>query len=235
MPVLVIAAWLVHLYTASSALLGLWALVAGSQGQFRLAIGLMIATLVIDSTDGALARAVRVRERIPWIDGRRLDDICDYFTYVIVPAGFLIQAGLLPHPAWSAVPLLASAYGFSQDDAKTEDHFFLGWPSYWNVVAIYLYLLEAAPYGGLALVLVFAAAVFVPVKYIYPSRTRVLRGTSVAVLAAWTVVITWVATSPAPDRPWVLASLFGPAYYLGLSFWLNRRSVVGGRNGGALP
>lgn len=232
---LVIAAWLVHLYTASSAVLGLWALVAGSQGQFRLAIGLMIATLVIDSTDGALARAIRVRERIPWIDGRRLDDICDYFTYVIVPAGFLVQADLLPHPAWSALPLLASAYGFSQDEAKTQDHFFLGWPSYWNVVAIYLYLLEATPQWGLALVLVFAAAVFVPVKYIYPSRTPVLRGTSVAVLAAWTVAITWVATSPDPGRRWVLASLFGPAYYLGLSFWLNRGSVVGDRNGSALP
>ena len=39
--------------------------------------------MVIDSTDGALARAVDVRGQIPWFDGRRLDDICDYFTYVI--------------------------------------------------------------------------------------------------------------------------------------------------------
>ena len=33
--------------------------------------------------------------------------------------------------------VMASGYGFSQADAKTEDHYFLGWPSYWNVFALY--------------------------------------------------------------------------------------------------
>ena len=89
-------AWLVHLYTASSAVFGLWAVVACFRGQFRLAMYLMMLTMVIDSTDGALARLVDVRRQIPWFDGRRLDDICDYFTYVVLPACFLIAAGMLP-------------------------------------------------------------------------------------------------------------------------------------------
>ena len=101
-----LAAWLVHLYTASSAVFGLWAIVAAIQLEFRLSIYLMLLTLVIDSTDGALARAVDVRRRIPWMDGRRLDDICDYFTYVLVPAVFLVQTDLLPHPSWAALPVL---------------------------------------------------------------------------------------------------------------------------------
>ncbi len=144
-PVRTLGAWAVHLYTASSAVFGLWGVFAVFSGEFRLAIYLMLLTLVIDSTDGALARWVDVRGRIPWLDGRRLDDICDYFTYVILPACFLVEAQLLPHPAWAAVPVLASAYGFSQELAKTDDHFFLGFPSYWNVVAIYLYLFGAEP------------------------------------------------------------------------------------------
>ena len=90
-------AWLVHLYTASSAVIGLAAIVACTDLEFRLAIYLMLLTLVIDSTDGALARAAQVDRWIPWFNGRRLDDICDYFTYVIVPAFFMIQAGLLPN------------------------------------------------------------------------------------------------------------------------------------------
>ena len=90
MPVRRFAAWLVHLYTASSAVLGVYGVVACFQGQFRLAMYLMMLTMVIDSTDGALARAVDVRKQIPWFDGRRLDDICDYFTYVLLPVCFLI-------------------------------------------------------------------------------------------------------------------------------------------------
>ena len=82
-PVRLVSAWLVHLYTASSAVFGLWAVVACFRGQFRLAMYLMMLTMVIDSTDGALARLVDVRGQIPWFDGRRLDDICDYFTYVV--------------------------------------------------------------------------------------------------------------------------------------------------------
>ncbi len=36
--------------------------------------------------------------------------------------------------------LLSSAYGFNRHDAKTGDHFFTGFPSYWNVVVFYLLL-----------------------------------------------------------------------------------------------
>jgi phosphatidylcholine synthase len=188
----------------------------------------MLLTLWIDSSDGTLARLADVRGRIPWFDGRRLDDIVDYFTYVLVPAIFLIQADLVPHPAWVAVPVLASAYGFSRTDAKTEDDFFLGFPSYWNVLAIYLHLLGIEAGAGLWIVLGFAAAVFVPLRYIYPSRTRSLRPITLAVLMAWGLSIVWVAAPAAPDPVWVWATLFGPAYYFGASLLLNLRRAPRG-------
>lgn len=221
------AAWAVHLYTASSAVFGLWGIWACFAGEFRLAIYLMLLTLVIDSTDGALARAVDVRGRIPWFDGRRLDDICDFFTYVLLPACFLLEAELLPHPAWVAVPVLASCYGFSRDDAKTPDHFFTGFPSYWNVLAIYLYLMEASPATGLWIVLVCSALVFVPLKYIYPSRTRVMRPVTLAVLGVWVLAISWIGVRPDPHPVAVWATLLGPAYYVGLSLALNWRPGLG--------
>jgi len=221
-PVGLVAAWLVHLYTASSAALGVFGVVACFRGQFRLAMYLMMLTMVIDSTDGALARAVDVRGRIPWFDGRRLDDICDYFTYVLLPACFLIAAGMLPHGAWAAVPVLASAYGFSQDKAKTDDYFFLGWPSYWNVAVMYLYLMGASQATVLAWVLGLSAAIFVPLKYIYPSRTRAVRPLSLAVLALWVVIFSWIAVRPDPSETWIwITLLLGPGYYVGLSLLLN--------------
>ena len=221
-------AWLVHLYTASSAALGVWAVAAAFGGQFRLSLGLMMLTMAIDSTDGALARALDVRGRIPWFDGRRLDDICDYFTYVIAPACFLIAADMLPHPAWVALPVLASAYGFSRDDAKTPDHFFTGFPSYWNVVVAYMYLLEWSPPTCAAALAVLSAGVFAPMRWIYPSRTRALRALTVAVLAIWTAAFTWLALQPDPDPTALRWSLLGPAYYAALSVALDRRRRVQG-------
>ena len=222
MPVRLVAAWLVHLYTASSAVLGVWGVVACFQGQFRLAMYLMMLTMVIDSTDGALARAANVKQRIPWFDGRRLDDICDYFTYVLLPACFLIAAQMLPSPYWVALPVLASAYGFCQDKAKTDDYFFLGWPSYWNVAVMYLYLMGSSPGVVLAWVVGLSAAIFVPMKYIYPSRTRFLRPLSLVVLAAWTLIFSWIAVRPDPAELWIWITLaLGPGYYVGLSALLN--------------
>ena len=224
-----ISAWLVHLYTASSALFGLWAVVAIFAHEFRLAMYLLMLTLVIDSTDGAFARAADVRGRIPWFDGRRLDDICDFFTYVLVPACFLIEARLLPHPIWAAVPVLASCYGFSQESAKTDDNLFLGFPSYWNVIAMYLFLMQVEPTTGLWIVLGFSALVFVPLVYVYPSRSRTLRPLTLGVLAVWVIGFSWLAVRPDPDPFWVRVSLLGPAYYLAISFALNARRGLGAR------
>ena len=98
---------------------------------------------------------------IPRVDGRRLDDIVDFLNFVIVPVVFMVASGHLSSSAWAVAPILASAYGFSQHDSKTEDHFFLGWPSYWNVVALYLWLLDLTPGAGTLWVVGFSIAIFV--------------------------------------------------------------------------
>src|SRR5438045_3666244 len=137
--------WCVHGYTA----LGLVAagtiavlLVQGGPGAFRWSFLLMVAATVVDATDGTLARRVRIKEAVPSFDGRRLDDIIDFLTYTALPLLLVWRAGILPagQEAWLLLPLFASAYGFCQVSAKTDDGYFLGFPSYWNLVALYLYL-----------------------------------------------------------------------------------------------
>ena len=104
----------------------------------------MVATFV-DSTDGVLARAFRVKELTPEFDGALLDNIIDYMTFVFVPALIVWQADLVPvaFPVCAAM-LMSSAYGFAHSAAKVEahDHFFTGFPSYWNIVVVYLYILQ---------------------------------------------------------------------------------------------
>jgi phosphatidylcholine synthase len=223
-------AWGVHLFTASGAVVGALALVAISAGDLARASLLMLTALLIDSVDGTLARKVRVSEVLPRIDGRRLDDMVDYLNFAIVPVVFMLGAGHVVHWSLAAIPILASAYGFSQEDAKTEDDFFLGWPSYWNVVAVYLWLLDIPPLVGTTLVVFLSIAVFVPLKYVYPSKLTVLRKTTAAGGLGWGAQLTASILDPETAGRFHLLelSLAYPAYYLGLSFWLGtRRSKAG--------
>jgi phosphatidylcholine synthase len=136
-----LTAWLVHAYTASGIVLAFLAARAVIDFDYRTAFFWLWVQVFVDATDGLLARRLRVRERIPWFDGSKLDDITDYLTYVFVPALFVWRGALVP-TAWAlpvaAAILLSSAYGFNRADAKTSDHFFTGFPSYWNVVTFYL-------------------------------------------------------------------------------------------------
>jgi len=215
-------AWGVHVFTASGAVFGTLAILEIGRGEFHRAALLMLAALSIDSVDGMAARAVRVSEVLPGIDGRRLDDIVDYFNYVVVPALFLLALGALPHWAATLPILLSSAYGFSQKEAKTEDAFFTGFPSYWNVVAIDAWLLQTGTLLTTGVVSVLALLVFIPWKYVYPSRVTTLWWTT-NLGAAGFVLLTAVAViwpDRASEYPLVELSLLYPVYYLGLSIWL---------------
>ncbi len=221
-PARVFLAWGVHLFTASGAVLAAVALFATMGGGYGAAALLMLAALFIDSVDGTLARRVDVAKVVPNIDGRRLDDIVDFLNYAIVPTVFLLAIGALPHWALSALPVLASAYGFSQQDAKTEDDFFLGWPSYWNVVAIYVWLLDVGALAATCWVVLFTLAVFVPLKYVYPSKLRVWRVPTVTLALAWGALLVAAIVFPERTRAFRLVeiSLLFPAYYMALSAWL---------------
>ena len=215
-----LAAWGVHLYTALGAPLGVWAVFAAFDGDFRLAWLLIAVTVFIDSTDGALARAVRVWDVLPWVDGRRLDDIVDYFGWVIVPAILLVLAGLLP--TWAIVaPLLSSGYGFAQTQAKTEDDYFLGFPSYWSLIGFYLYVFQTPEWFNVALILFLAVLVFIPIRFPYPTKTKPFRPLTLLLGGTWGVMML-VLLFGLPSPPmWVAwASLVMVPYYLGLTAWL---------------
>jgi phosphatidylcholine synthase len=218
-------AWSVHLYTALGAVAALEAIIFTVRGDVRGAFLWMAAALVIDSSDGTLARAARVKEVVPTYDGSKLDDIVDYLNYVFVPIFFAVETGLLPPgPAGlvAALPILASAYGFCASTAKTADFFFTGFPSYWNVVVFYMYLIAAPPALNALVLAMLSVLVFVPIGYLYPSRQPFLRPLTIALGVAWAVA-TLVAVYRLPDRSRLLlyGSLAFPLYYFALSFYLH--------------
>jgi phosphatidylcholine synthase len=221
----VIAAWLVHLYTASGAVLALLAAKAVIEYDYRAAFFWLGLQMAVDATDGVLARVAKVSTRLPWFNGAKLDDIVDYLTYVFVPALFVWRAILVPD-VWTlpvaAAILLSSAYGFNRDDAKTTDHFFTGFPSYWNVLVFYLLIAGWSPALNAAILLACAVLVFVPLKYVYPSRTPVWQLPTNALGLTWgALMLVMLWQYPAVSRPLFFASLIFPAYYFCLSLYLH--------------
>lgn len=221
--------WLIHVYTASGSVAALLAAAAAMAGDLRRAFLWLGLQLFIDSSDGVLARLVRIRDRAPLIDGTRLDDIVDYVAYVFVPALIVVTGGIVPPPeGWAvgAAMLVSSALGFSRVDAKTADHFFTGFPSHWNIAVLYLVAMRMAPPWSAAILVGLAVLVFVPVRYVYPSRTPVWRAATVTLGSVWgllmVAVIVWLPDVP---RGLVWAAFVFPVYYLVLSLALTLRGA----------
>ena len=222
-------AWCVHAYTASGLLLAAWMamlILRGTDTAYRGALGLMILATFIDSTDGWLARRVRVKEVLPGFDGRRLDDIVDFHTYTSLPLFMVWRAGILPENwAWALlVVLLASIYGFAQADAKTPDGYFLGFPSYWNVIALYLYLLPLPLSLKLVVLFGFAALTFIPFLYLYPSQKTPFSLLTNVLAVLWGFLLLIILFGGPSVPAWLATiSLFFPAYYLLVSWGLTLR------------
>ena len=220
-------AWLVHLYTASGALFAFFSINLVIQDRYREAFFWLALSVLVDATDGVLARRVNVASRLPWFNGDALDSIVDYLTYVFVPAFIVWHAPLVPEGWGVVVPcamLLASLYGFSREDAKTADHFFTGFPSYWNIVVFYLYLADWPVLVNAAVLLVLVILVFVPVRYVYPSRTPVLRSLTIGLGIMWGVLMVAMLWRMPAVPPIIFGmSLIFPLYYAALSLVLDRR------------
>lgn len=226
--------WLAHAYTAIGLVLAAgmaYFIFQGGPEGFRWAFLLMLAATLVDATDGSLARRLHVKERIPGFDGSKLDDIIDFLTFTSLPLLLMWRAELVPASfEWVlVVALVASAYGFCQVPAKTVDGYFVGFPSYWNIVAFYFYVLHFPGWAAVLLVLFLAAMTFVPSYYMYPSRGATLSRTSNFLGGIWVLMLVWVlwglpGSEPIDDKAarqnyWLaVASLFYPAYYVAASW-----------------
>lgn len=227
-------AWCVHAYTALGLVCAGGIAVAILEQDFRFAFVLMFVATLIDATDGTLARLVHIKEVLPQFDGRRLDDLIDFQTFTTLPLLLIWRANLLDgaSSAWLLAPLLASAYGFCQVSAKTDDGYFLGFPSYWNIIAFYLFVLQPPVWLTIALLVFFAALTFVPARYLYPThRGRLNRWTNIFG-SFWAVLVIWIVWRLPSDRAvdgftqiLVAVSLIFPIYYLAASWFISFRML----------
>ncbi len=221
-------AWSVHVFTASGVVCCLLAVEATYAAQWRAAFAWLVVAVLIDAVDGTLARKVKVKAVLPDFDGTLLDNLIDFTNYVIVPALIIHRAQLLPASVslWVACMIcLASAYQFCQRDAKTPDHYFTGFPSYWNIAALYLLSMGLSRPLNLAIIIALVLLVFVPIKYIYVTRTKPYQMITWPLTLIWAVMaIVMLWQLPTPNIVLVWVSQLYVAYYVCMSLYLTLRT-----------
>ena len=226
MPKKDILAYSVHFLTASGMAAGMYAFIAIHNGQLQMALWMLGLSVFIDSIDGTLARRWNTKTRAPLYDGALMDNIIDYVTWAILPLYWAYVAMDIP-PWVLLIAATASVLGFSNTNAKTDDHFFKGFPSYWNFIVLYCYLLSAGPTIMTILLLICTILIFVPIKYVYPSRTIFMQKTTLLLGSIYIIQLIAILYFLRDSPNWLIfSSLLFPIYYILLSGYLNLQQPV---------
>jgi len=169
-------AWSVHLFTATGIVAGFLAILAIAAHQWQMAMFWLLVSQIIDGLDGSFARWCKVKQVLPYFDGKMLDSVIDFATYAIIPAFFLYESGMIAPElrllAASAV-LLTSAIYYGKSGMVSADYHFVGFPVMWNLVVFYFFFVfNFGNFINLIAIALFCLLHFIPLKYPYPSRTE---------------------------------------------------------------
>ena len=183
-----IAAWAVHGFTASGAVLGFLAIISIFNNDLVGAFLWLGLALLIDGLDGSLARKIGVTDKTPNIDGSALDLVIDYLNYVIIPALMIYWFQFVP-PGWEIyIPagiVAVSLYTFANINMKTSDYYFSGWPAIWNILVLYFYILGTNLWINLIVIIILYILTFVPIKFVHPLRVKNIRNYTIFATVLW--------------------------------------------------
>lgn len=210
-------ALLVHLLTATGAVFAMLAMLAAAEASWDLMFLWLVVAFAVDGVDGPLARKYDVKLNAPRFDGVLLDLIIDYLTYVFIPAFALFSSDLLPGwTGWFAIIVItySSAMYFCDSRMKTDDNSFQGFPGCWNMMVIVMFASEPPFWVIVGLVAILAVAMFLPLKFIHPVRTKRWRKLSLPVALIWTICAGWAAWIDFHVESWANWVLVATSLYL---------------------
>ncbi len=193
-----IAAWAVHGFTASGAVLGFLAIISifnNDQTSSFLWLGL---ALLVDGLDGTIARKVGVSDKATNIDGSMLDNLVDYLNYVIIPSLMIYWFQMVPNGWEIIIPagiFAVSLYTFANINMKTDDYYFSGFPALWNIVVLYFYILNTNQYINLIVIIFLSILTFIPIKFVHPLRVKKLRNITIFCTIIWSATTLKLVTT----------------------------------------
>lgn len=200
-----------------------FALVAAVQGDLKAMFLWLAVALFVDGVDGTIARRVDILNAAPRFSGASLDLVVDYLTYVLVPAYALAASDLLPYGwniAAAIIVLMTSAMYFADNEMKTEDAWFKGFPAVWNLVVFYFFLLVPGPVATFLAVVVLGLLTFAPIVFVHPFRVSRLRPVTLTLLVLWSVLALYAVWRDIRPESWVVWTLSAiGVYFLVLGYF----------------
>jgi len=193
-----IAAWAVHGFTASGAVLGFLAIISILNNDLVGAFLWLGLALLIDGIDGSLARKIGVLDKTPNIDGSTLDNVIDYLNYVIIPALMIYWFQMVPNGWEIILPagiFAVSLYTFANINMKTNDYYFSGFPAVWNIVVLYFYILNTHPIINVIIILLLFIFTFIPIKFVHPLRVKKIRNLTIFCTVLWSATTLKLVTT----------------------------------------
>lgn len=237
-----IYAWFVHIFTAGGGIFSVLAIISSIQAYaakisantldfifyLKLSFAYTVIAIVIDAIDGTLARQVNIKKLTPF-DGGLLDNLIDFINYTVAPSIWIFIVDIVPAKfkiATLTMIVLGSCYQFCQINAKTKDHFFKGFPSYWNITVYYLIYFDFSSMTNFITIVMLFILVFIPIKYVYLSRMRYVSYTKIVLITVLIYTLIWgIATIASaiiwpksnPVLTWFIVSYI--LFYFGLSVY----------------
>ena len=197
-----IAAWAVHSFTASGAVLGFLAIISILDNDLAGAFLWLGLALFNDGIDGTIARKIGVSDKTPNIDGSTLDNVIDYLNYVIIPALMIYWFQLVP-TGWEIIlpagMFAVSLYTFANMNMKTSDYYFSGFPAVWNIVVLYFFILRSNNWFdgwvNVGVIVFFFVLTFIPIKFVHPLRVKKIRNVTIFATIIWSATTLKLVTS----------------------------------------
>ena len=210
-------ALLVHLLTATGSVLAMLAVLAAVEERWSAMFWWLVVALLVDGIDGPLARRYDVKRNSPTYDGVLMDLIIDYLTYVFIPAFALFRSGLLPD--WTGwIVIIVIVYGsviyFADTRMKTKDNSFSGFPACWNMFVLVMFALQPGYWWILAMVIAATVAMFLPLKFVHPTRTERWREVSLPMALGWIFFAGWATWVDFHPASWANLGLIVTSLYL---------------------
>ncbi len=207
----------VHFLTATGAVFAMLAMLAAVQSNWPMMFVWLVVAFVVDGIDGPLARKYDVKTHAAQFDGALLDLIIDYLTYVFIPAFALFYSGQLDGwGSWTALLIItfASVIYFADTRMKTTDNSFQGFPGCWNMVVLVIFALQPPTWVSMIVIAALAVAMFLPLKFIHPTRTVRWRKLSLPMALGWTFFAAWAAWVAFDPQSWAHWGLMITSAYL---------------------
>ncbi len=180
-----IPACLVHFLTGSGIIFSFLAVISVIENNKLQAFMFLGIALIIDIIDGTLARKYKTEINFPNIDGKTLDTIIDYINYIFIPCIMLYKFEYLPQCFTVVIPIVIlciSLYSYVNSKLIDISFSFVGFPSIWNVVLLYLEILSFGQWTNLLIILSFIFLKFVPFKVFHPMRYNKFKKANIILL-----------------------------------------------------